>query len=136
MSLPTQMPLPLSSSSTTSASSSSGPSLRLALGGMCGPRPPQPPPPQQPPQPPQPLLQPQGSVHPPSVGHDLIQRKGGGDYVCGYCGKNFVAPAFLRRHIRAHTGEKPFKCPHCDFRATQKGNLNSHIINRHNAPTV
>ncbi|XP_069995926.1 zinc finger and SCAN domain-containing protein 10-like [Penaeus vannamei] len=134
MSLPTQMPLPLSSSSTTTASSSSGPSLRLALGGMCGPRPPQPPPP--PSQPPQALLQPQGSVHPPTVGHDLIQRKGGGDYVCGYCGKNFVAPAFLRRHIRAHTGEKPFKCPHCDFRATQKGNLNSHIINRHNAPTA
>lgn len=68
--------------------------------------------------------------------NDMMLRIGSGDYACGYCGKNFVAPAFLRRHIRSHTGEKPFKCPHCDFRATQKGNLNSHIINRHNSPAL
>ncbi|KAK8741823.1 hypothetical protein OTU49_002423 [Cherax quadricarinatus] len=67
---------------------------------------------------------------------DMIQRNTSSDHVCGFCGKNFSAPAFLRRHIRAHTGEKPFKCPHCDFRATQKGNLNSHIINRHNSPAL
>ena len=64
--------------------------------------------------------------------NELIRRSAQGDYECVYCGKQFVAPAFLKRHIRAHTGEKPFKCPHCDFRATQKGNLNSHVINKHN----
>ncbi|MCL4147781.1 UNVERIFIED_CONTAM: hypothetical protein GTU68_026241, partial [Idotea baltica] len=61
----------------------------------------------------------------------IISQHRGDEYACCFCGKVFIAPAFLRRHIRTHTGEKPFGCPHCSFRAAQKGNLNTHIINKH-----
>ena len=33
----------------------------------------------------------------------------------------------LSQHMRKHTGEKPYKCPYCDHRAAQKGNLKIHI---------
>ena len=29
--------------------------------------------------------------------------------------------------MMTHTGEKPFACPHCDYRATQKPNLDTHM---------
>ncbi|CAI9558369.1 unnamed protein product [Staurois parvus] len=29
--------------------------------------------------------------------------------------------------MRKHTGEKPYKCPYCDHRAAQKGNLKIHL---------
>ncbi|KAM4705805.1 zinc finger protein 516 isoform 2-T2 [Rhinophrynus dorsalis] len=37
--------------------------------------------------------------------------------------------------MRKHTGEKPYKCPYCDHRAAQKGNLKIHL-RTHRAGTV
>jgi uncharacterized Zn-finger protein len=51
--------------------------------------------------------------------------------VCGICGKEFGLAGDLARHNRIHTGEKPFQCPFCDYRSTQKGNLNAHIMRTH-----
>uniref|UniRef100_A0A2P2I7E8 Protein abrupt-like n=1 Tax=Hirondellea gigas TaxID=1518452 RepID=A0A2P2I7E8_9CRUS len=50
---------------------------------------------------------------------------------CPVCPKMFQSRADMVRHLRTHTGERPFKCPHCDYSAALKGNLKSHILSRH-----
>ena len=46
--------------------------------------------------------------------------------VCNYCGKEFAFASDLRRHTRTHTGEKPYECSECNFRASQRYNLERH----------
>lgn len=55
----------------------------------------------------------------------------GKNRVCYHCGKVFQFSNDLRKHIRTHTGEKPYKCPYCTYRATQKVHLRGHILRRH-----
>ncbi|KAF2354875.1 Zinc finger C2H2-type [Trinorchestia longiramus] len=50
---------------------------------------------------------------------------------CPMCLKHFQSRADVVRHMRTHTGERPFKCPHCEYSAALKGNLKSHIMSRH-----
>lgn len=51
---------------------------------------------------------------------------------CIVCFKRFRSQADLGRHMRTHTGEKPYKCPYCERSMAQKGNLKAHIKNVHN----
>ncbi|XP_050697779.1 zinc finger protein 219-like isoform X4 [Eriocheir sinensis] len=52
---------------------------------------------------------------------------GRGCKVCGFCGKTFVRSDVLVQHIRTHTGEKPYPCPHCPYRASQRTHLRLHL---------
>lgn len=54
--------------------------------------------------------------------------------VCPVCNKTFCSRnrrQDLQRHILSHTGERPFACSYCPYRATLKGNLKKHVHGLH-----
>ncbi|XP_033836557.1 zinc finger protein 516-like isoform X1 [Periophthalmus magnuspinnatus] len=58
-----------------------------------------------------------------------------GSFDCNVCGRSFPFLSSLSQHMRRHTGARPYKCPYCDHRASQKGNLKVHIRS-HNLGTL
>ncbi|XP_035019257.2 zinc finger protein 236 isoform X3 [Hippoglossus stenolepis] len=46
---------------------------------------------------------------------------------CAYCPKSFKKPSDLVRHIRIHTGERPYKCDECGKSFTVKSTLDCHV---------
>ncbi|XP_078460331.1 transcription factor HIVEP2 isoform X2 [Lampetra planeri] len=49
-----------------------------------------------------------------------------GKYVCPYCGRACAKPSVLKKHIRSHTGERPYPCLACGFAFKTKSNLYKH----------
>ncbi|GIY13286.1 hypothetical protein CEXT_554351 [Caerostris extrusa] len=41
-------------------------------------------------------------------------------HICQYCAKPFTCHSKLLRHVRVHTGEKPFQCDVCSKVLTKK----------------
>eukprot|EP00062_Callorhinchus_milii_P003130 gi/632940824/ref/XP_007885524.1/ PREDICTED: zinc finger protein 121-like [Callorhinchus milii] len=52
-------------------------------------------------------------------------------YKCVYCNKAFTASSILRTHIRQHSGEKPFKCRHCGKAFASHAAHDSHVRRTH-----
>ena len=52
-------------------------------------------------------------------------------YHCPVCKMEFFNKARFRHHYMTHSGEKPYGCPHCPYRARQGGTLKHHILMKH-----
>ena len=48
-------------------------------------------------------------------------------YKCDVCGKGFSENGILQNHIRTHTGDKPYKCDVCGKGFSENGILQNHI---------
>jgi len=57
---------------------------------------------------------------------DALKSQKPGRYVCDYCGRACAKPSVLKKHIRSHTGERPYPCLPCGFSFKTKSNLYKH----------
>ncbi|XP_063840691.1 zinc finger and BTB domain-containing protein 6-like [Scylla paramamosain] len=46
---------------------------------------------------------------------------------CCICYKTFIQKSDLKRHMRIHTGEKPYGCHLCPYRGNQSTHLKKHL---------
>ncbi|KAM6915087.1 transcription factor HIVEP2a [Xenentodon cancila] len=49
-----------------------------------------------------------------------------GKYKCNFCGRLCAKPSVLKKHIRSHTGERPYPCEPCGFSFKTRSNLYKH----------
>ncbi|XP_038606541.1 zinc finger protein 831 isoform X2 [Tachyglossus aculeatus] len=52
--------------------------------------------------------------------------KNAGKYLCKHCGRDCLKPSVLEKHIRSHTGERPFPCTTCGIAFKTQSNLYKH----------
>jgi uncharacterized Zn-finger protein len=60
------------------------------------------------------------------INSNIIQKKEHRTQQCSHCKKSFDRPSLLIRHIRTHTGEKPYVCDVCSKPFSTSSSLNTH----------
>ncbi|KAJ8360876.1 hypothetical protein SKAU_G00174010 [Synaphobranchus kaupii] len=61
-----------------------------------------------------------GMVAPPT------RPKSAGKHVCPHCGRDCLKPSVLEKHLRCHTGERPYPCTVCGIAFKTQSNLYKH----------
>ncbi|KAJ6522410.1 hypothetical protein B0H19DRAFT_682485 [Mycena capillaripes] len=57
----------------------------------------------------------------------------GGDHKCPVCQATFTRPQHVARHMRSHTGDRPYKCTHCGDQFARSDLLSRHVNKCHAA---
>ncbi|KAJ8921216.1 hypothetical protein NQ315_013688 [Exocentrus adspersus] len=52
-------------------------------------------------------------------------------FFCHLCPKSYFANNKLQKHMRSHSGEKPFQCPHCEKSFVDKSYIKQHLKTDH-----
>uniref|UniRef100_A0A1Q3F944 Putative ovo n=1 Tax=Culex tarsalis TaxID=7177 RepID=A0A1Q3F944_CULTA len=55
-------------------------------------------------------------------------------FKCKFCVASFLQMNDLRRHMRKHTNERPYPCPHCTQAFQRVEHVNSHVKQIHSRP--
>ncbi|KAL1407519.1 hypothetical protein Q8F55_006952 [Vanrija albida] len=58
----------------------------------------------------------------------------GGDHKCPLCSATFTRPQHVGRHLRAHTGDRPYECKECPLRFARSDLLSRHVNKAHPKP--
>lgn len=52
-------------------------------------------------------------------------------FVCSYCAYYSIHKCSMRKHLRLHTGDKPYKCIYCEYSSNESSNVRKHCQIRH-----
>ena len=52
-------------------------------------------------------------------------------YICDVCGRIYSSKFSLERHVRCHTGERPYECDVCDFSTSYREHMQRHMMSVH-----
>ncbi|XP_041639948.1 zinc finger protein 831 [Cheilinus undulatus] len=55
-----------------------------------------------------------------------VRPKSAGKHVCPHCGRDCMKPSVLEKHLRCHTGERPYPCNTCGVSFKTQSNLYKH----------
>lgn len=59
--------------------------------------------------------------------HSSLKENTNGKIICDVCQKSFKKTYCLKRHMRIHSGDKPYSCQKCQSKFTQSSHLKKHL---------